>query len=117
MKVLFWIGVGWLVYVYVGYPLILAVLARIGRRIHPVIKDDYLPSVSVLVSARNEEKDIGWKVAETLAWDYPRDRLEVLVASDASDDRTDEILQGIKDPRLKLVRMEKRSGKGVALNR
>jgi cellulose synthase/poly-beta-1,6-N-acetylglucosamine synthase-like glycosyltransferase len=116
MTALFWIGILWIAYVYVGYPLILALLARI-QRVHPVMKDDFLPTVSVLISARNEEKDIGWKAAETLAWDYPRDRLELLVASDASEDRTEEILRAIKDPRLKLARMERRSGKGVALNR
>ena len=116
MTALFWIGVLWIGYVYVTYPLILALLGKI-HRVHPVIKDDFLPTVSVLISARNEEKDIGWKATETLAWDYPRDRLEVLVASDASEDRTEEILQAIKDSRLKVVRMERRSGKGVALNR
>lgn len=116
MTALFWIGILWIGYVYAGYPLVLALLARV-RRVHPLMKDDFLPSVSVLISARNEEKDIGWKVRETLTWDYPRDRLELLVASDASEDRTEEILQAIKDPRLKLARMERRSGKGVALNR
>ena len=116
MTALFWIGVLWIGYVYVAYPLILALLGKI-QRVHPVIKDDFLPTVSVLISARNEEKDIGWKVTETLAWDYARDRLELLIASDASEDRTEEILQAIKDPRLKVVRMERRSGKGVALNR
>jgi len=116
MTALFWTGVLWIGYVYAGYPLILWLLA-IVRRVRPLIKDDFLPSVSVLISARNEEMDIAWKVAETLSWDYPSDRLELLVASDASDDRTDEILQSIKDPRLKFVRMERRGGKGVALNR
>jgi len=116
MTALFWIGVLWIGYVYVAYPLILALLGKI-QRVHPIIKDDFLPTVSVLISARNEEKDIGWKVTETLAWDYARDRLELLIASDASEDRTEEILQAIKDPRLKVVRMERRSGKGVALNR
>jgi cellulose synthase/poly-beta-1,6-N-acetylglucosamine synthase-like glycosyltransferase len=117
MTAVFWTGVLWMGYVYVGYPLVLAVLVRAGRRVHPVTKDDFLPTVSVLISARNEEKDIGWKVTETLEWDYPRERLEVLVASDASEDRTDEILRGIEDSRLKPIRMERRSGKGVALNR
>lgn len=117
MTVLFWLGVLWISYVYAAYPLILVLLARLGWRVDPVVDDGLFPSVSVLISARNEEKDIGWKVAETLAWDYPSDRLEVLVASDASEDRTEEILQGIRDARLKLVRMEHRSGKGVALNR
>jgi cellulose synthase/poly-beta-1,6-N-acetylglucosamine synthase-like glycosyltransferase len=116
MTILFWVAVAWLAYVYAGYPLIVAVLALV-RRVRPEMRDDFLPSVSVLIAARNEEKDIGWKVAETLQWDYPADRLEVLVASDASDDRTDEIVQKIKDPRLTFVRMEARGGKNRALNR
>jgi cellulose synthase/poly-beta-1,6-N-acetylglucosamine synthase-like glycosyltransferase len=117
MTVLFWIGLIWISYVYVGYPLILAVLARVGRRVHPVIDDDFLPSVSVLIAARNEQKDIGWKVRQTLRWHYPSDRLDVLVASDASEDRTDEIVRRINDPRLTFVRMESRAGKNTALNR
>jgi len=87
------------------------------RPVRPTVEEGFLPSVSVLVSARNEERDIGWKVAETLAWNYPADLLQVLVASDASEDRTDEILRSVKDIRLTFVRMEKRSGKNAALNR
>lgn len=110
------IGVVWLGYVFVGYPLLLAAVARL-RRISPVVREDFRPTVSVLISARNEEKDIGWKVRETLTWDYPPERLEVWVASDASDDRTDEILRSVKDPRFHFVRMERRGGKNRALNR
>jgi len=72
--------------------------------------------VSVLISARNEEKDIGWKVRQTLKWDYPGE-LEVLVASDASEDGTDAVLQSIDHPRLRYTRMAARSGKNAALNR
>jgi cellulose synthase/poly-beta-1,6-N-acetylglucosamine synthase-like glycosyltransferase len=115
MIVLFWIGVAWLGYVYVGYPVILALLA-LARRVRPAARNDFLPGVSVLIAARNEEKDIGWKVTETLQWDYPPEQLEILVASDASDDHTDEIVRMIKDPRVTLIRMEKRGGKGRALN-
>jgi cellulose synthase/poly-beta-1,6-N-acetylglucosamine synthase-like glycosyltransferase len=68
------------------------------------------------VSARNEQKDIAWKIKETLAWDYPADKLELLIASDASDDGTDEIVNGVKDARLRFIRLEKRSGKNQALN-
>jgi cellulose synthase/poly-beta-1,6-N-acetylglucosamine synthase-like glycosyltransferase len=113
---LFWLGVTWLGYVYVIYPFILLILALL-HRVRPVMRDDFLPTVSVLISAHNEERDIGWKVNETLRWEYPPDRLEVLVASDASEDRTDEIVRAIKNPRLTFVRMESRGGKGAALNR
>ena len=111
----FWASVSLIVYTYAGYPILLWVLGRF-KHVRPQKRDAYVPSVSVLISARNEAQDIGWKVAETLAWDYPADRLEVLVASDASEDRTDEIVRGIGDPRVTLARMEKRSGKGRALN-
>jgi biofilm PGA synthesis N-glycosyltransferase PgaC len=115
MIVLFWLGVGWLAYVYVGYPLLLAMLGLI-RRVHPVVHDGELPSVSVLLAARNEERDIGWKLRQTLAWDYPRHRLEVLVASDASTDRTDDLVREIQDPRLRFLRLDERAGKNTALN-
>lgn len=116
MILLFVLAVLWLTWVYVGYPAVLVVLARLFPVCHR-LRTGPLPAVSVLISARNEEKDIGWKVAQTLAWDYPADQLEVLVASDASDDGTDEILRGLKDPRVKFFRMEHRVGKNAALNR
>ncbi len=65
MTGLFWLGVGWLAYVYVGYPILLAVLALV-RRVRPDVRDDALPRVSVLLAARNEERDIGWKLRQTL---------------------------------------------------
>ncbi len=107
-------GAVWLAYVYAGYPAVLAALSLL-RPVRAKRKEGYAPPVSVLISARNEEKDIGWKVAESLAWDYPGE-LEILVASDASTDRTDEVLGGIRDTRLKWIRTEKRGGKGRALN-
>lgn len=113
---LFCIGVAWLAYVYAGYPFFLWV-SGFWRKFEPRFEGDYLPKVSVLISARNEEKDIEWKVRETLSWNYPSDRLELIVASDASADRTDEILQSIHDARLRYVRMESRVGKNEALNR
>jgi len=116
MKAVFWVGVAWLAYVYVGYPLVLWVIGSLGGKQFDT-RADCLPVVSVLISARNEEKDIGWKVKETLNWNYPPERLEVLVASDASEDRTDEILRSIADPRLRYVRNSQRTGKNPALNR
>ena len=112
----FWLGVVWLSYVYVGYP---ALLWFIGlfRSFHPSFSDSYLPTVSVLISARNERRDIGWKIAETLAWNYPKENLELLVASDASEDGTDEILKTVTDCRFRFLRLENRVGKNEALNR
>lgn len=113
---IFWLSVAWLAYVYAGYPAFLW-LAGAWRKFEPQASADYSPKVSVLISARNEERDIEWKVRETLSWNYPAEQLELIVASDASEDRTDEILQNIRDPRLRYVRMETRVGKNEALNR
>jgi cellulose synthase/poly-beta-1,6-N-acetylglucosamine synthase-like glycosyltransferase len=113
---LFWLGVSWLAYVYVGYPVLLWFVG-LFRAFHPEIRDSFSPSVSVLISARNEQRDIGWKIAETLKWDYPEKQLEVVVASDASEDGTDEILRGVGDSRFRFLRLEERAGKNEALNR
>jgi cellulose synthase/poly-beta-1,6-N-acetylglucosamine synthase-like glycosyltransferase len=116
VEAIFWLGVVWVGYVWIGYPVILAVVS-IGRRFRAVTADDYYPMVSVLIAARNEQRDIGWKLVETLGWDYPEDRLEVLVGSDASSDGTDDAIRSVRDPRLTFVRNEERSGKNRTLNR
>src|SRR5690242_757494 len=116
MKVLFWLSAAWLLYVFVGYPLVLWVIGRFRRTRYTSAENFELP-VSVLISARNEEKDIAWKIKETLEWNYPPDKLEVLVASDASEDRTDEILASIRDSRLRVLRNSQRAGKNSSLNR
>src|SRR5208282_4328794 len=99
MKAAFVAGALWLAYVYAGYPLLLALVA-LRRRVRPLISNEFLPPVTVMIAAHNEEKDLGWKIAETLGWDYPADKLDVLVASDASDDSTDEVVRRLADPRV-----------------
>jgi poly-beta-1,6-N-acetyl-D-glucosamine synthase len=115
LLVLFAFGFLWLIYVYLGYPISLWLIGN-RRCFRSETRDNFLPSLSILISARNEEKDIGWKIVETLNWDYPKDRLELLIASDASEDRTDEIIRGVNDPRLKYLRLQRRVGKNEALN-
>lgn len=115
MNAIFWIAVAWLVYVYLGYPLVLWVMGwfqQVRHHAEPAVR----PPVSVLISARNEEKDIAWKIKQTLEWNYPAGQLEILVASDASEDRTDDILASIFDPRLRYVRNTQRIGKNASLN-
>ena len=113
-QVSFWVAVGVLVYVYVGYPALLAVLSLFSRVRKPI--PDYYPRLSVLIAAYNEEAGIGRKIEETLALEYPPDRLEILVLSDASTDRTDSIVKSFPDPRVRLLRMEERRGKTHAQN-
>lgn len=99
-------------YVYVGYPLTLALLARLRPR--PVERADIIPSVSLIVAAHNEEKVIGRKIENSLALDYPN--FEIIVASDCSTDRTEEIVASYGDKGVKLYRQKERRGKTAACN-
>ena len=89
LEVLFWASVALIVYAHAGYPLLLWPLAR-GRRPPPERAGEHLPRVSLVVAAYDEETVIERKVQNALALDYPRERLEVIVASDGSSDRTAE---------------------------
>ena len=105
---------GILLYVYVGYPLLLAVLAPLFRRPEP--RDGYTPTLSVLISAYNEEGAIARKIEQTLCLEYPPDKLEIVVVSDGSSDRTPDIVEQIRDPRVRLLRIASRGGKTNAQN-
>jgi cellulose synthase/poly-beta-1,6-N-acetylglucosamine synthase-like glycosyltransferase len=113
-RLVFWAAGLLLFYVYAGYPLLLAVIALFVRRKRP--EPGYFPRISVLIAAYNEEAAIERKIRQTLALDYPADKLEVLVLSDCSTDRTDEIVKMFPDPRVRLVRMPERRGKTYAQN-
>ena len=113
--IVFWACAGILFYVYVGYPLLLALIASFVRR--EKAEPGYAPMLSILIAAYNEEAGIARKLEQTLALDYPADKMEILVLSDGSTDRTDEIVKSYPDPRVRLLRMEPRRGKTHAQNR
>lgn len=102
-----------IVWVYVGYPIVLGVGAWLRRK--PVARAPVTPDVTLVICAYNEERDIRRKLEECCAADYPPDRLEILVASDGSTDRTDDIVREFA-PRVRLLRVEGRGGKTVAQN-
>ncbi len=114
MQVLFWILVGAVFWTYLGYPCLLALLALLGRR--KIRSEEIEPSISVIIAAFNEEKSIAQKLENTLALDYPHEKLEVIVASDCSIDRTHAIVDGFRDHGVKLVAMSQRGGKTAAQN-
>ncbi len=103
-----------LFYVHAGYPLLLAVIAMFVRRRRP--EPGYAPQISVLIAAYNEEAAIERKIRQTLELEYPAEKMEVLVLSDCSTDRTDEIVKTFPDPRVRMVRMAERGGKTHAQN-
>jgi cellulose synthase/poly-beta-1,6-N-acetylglucosamine synthase-like glycosyltransferase len=113
VKGLFWASLGALAWTHVGYPAAAAAAARLRGR--PVRTDARLePHVSVIVAAYNEETVIERRLENLLALDYPADKLELVVASDASSDRTDELAESF-GPRVTLVRCP-RGGKVAAQN-
>ena len=113
-KIVFWLAALLLFYVYAGYPLSLAAIGLFVRRRRP--EPGYFPRLSVLIAAYNEEEAIARKIEQTLALEYPADKLEVLVLSDCSTDRTDEIVNTFPDKRVRLIRMAERRGKTYAQN-
>ena len=103
-----------LLYAYFGYPLALAALARLSPV--AVQRDEgFLPEVTLLIVAFNEEKEIEAKLNNSLSLDYPPDRLRIIVASDGSTDGTNAIVGKYRD-RVELLAFAGNRGKIVALN-
>ncbi|HSG46180.1 MAG TPA: glycosyltransferase, partial [Longimicrobiales bacterium] len=106
-----------LVYTYVGYPATLWILARLWPSSPlPLGDPDPWPTVSICVPAFNEEGQIRELIRSLLALDYPRDRLQILIVSDASDDATDDIVREYAGDGVELLRMKERGGKNRAEN-
>ncbi len=114
-RFVFWGGVTALAWTHVGYPLAAAVGARLRPR--PVRRDEIMPAVTLIVAAHDEEDVIERRVENLLQLDYPADKLEIVVASDASGDRTDDLVEAIatREPRVRLIRAP-RGGKVAAQN-
>jgi poly-beta-1,6-N-acetyl-D-glucosamine synthase len=90
MRLTFWLSTATVLYVYVGYPLLLAVWARLRSRPVPRVAADTTdpPSVSIVIAARNEAERLPARIANLLALDYPPDRRQIIVVSDGSTDAT-----------------------------
>lgn len=112
--ILFSAGIGLFAYTYLLYPGFLRVLG-VGRSgSGPPHDPDVWPTVSVALPAYNEEHQIAETLESLVSLDYPKDRLQILVVSDASTDRTDEIVRAYGDRGVELLRVPERQGKGAA---
>jgi cellulose synthase/poly-beta-1,6-N-acetylglucosamine synthase-like glycosyltransferase len=111
----FFVSAAAIVWSYAIYPLLLA-LAPPQRHVQTGDPRDW-PSVSVLISVYNEEKHIVTRIENLLKLDYPGDKLEILIGSDGSTDRTNELVRTFPDARVKLRAFEQREGKPSVLNR
>ena len=114
-EIIFWGSVGLILYTYAGYPLILIAWSKLAPR--PVKKEPMTPSVSLVICAYNEAQVIHKKLKNCLALDYPKDKLEIIVASDGSTDETDKIVKQFSSKGIKLLRPSfERAGKALALS-
>lgn len=117
---IYWAGLFLLVYPYLIYPVLLKILS-----LNSVESGDWpepaseLPSLTLIISAYNEAAIIAKKLDNSLRLNYPEDKLEIMVISDASDDGTDEIVREYaqEDSRIRLLRQEERLGKTAGLNK
>src|SRR4051812_19859694 len=117
MQIIFWCCAGVVIYAYAVYPVIIFVCSRVfGRtRTVPVVSDDHLPVITLLIAAHNEEAVVEQRILNALALDYPAEKMEIVIASDGSDDRTVEIVRKYAH-RVRLLNYVERRGKAATLN-
>jgi len=112
---LFWASVLFIIYTYLGYPLLIALFARLfgtdGKY------EEYFPSVTLMIPAYNEESCIAEKLENSLRLDYPRDKLQIMVVADGSSDNTPGIVKSYQDRSVMLSYIPERNGKMAAITR
>jgi len=118
IEIAFFVSAGLIVYQQLGYPLVLAAIRALRRRADPPGAPGELPSVSLVVAANDEAGVIGERIANALAMDYPREKLQIIVASDGSSDRTAEAARAAgADLVLDLERAGKVAAQNAAVER
>lgn len=115
-EIIFWLSLAAVFYAYFGYPALLFLLSGLTRREIRAGNRDYTPTVSLLIPVHNEEAVIERKLSNTFSIDYPAERLEVIIVSDGSTDRTKEIVGRNLSGRMRFLELPTRSGKAAALN-
>lgn len=116
MLSIFWLCLGLICYVYIGYPILITALASVRQR--RIDAAPIHPTVSLIVCAYNEEDIIGRKIENSLSLNYPAHLLEVIVVNDGSTDRTSSIISKYTDkPDITIVHSPVREGKAAAMNR
>ncbi|MCS7466755.1 glycosyltransferase family 2 protein [Stieleria sp. ICT_E10.1] len=114
IQILFWVACLGFATPFLLYPVGLYLLSRLRPKL---AVGNAVPTATLVISAFNEEGVIGEKLQNALALEYPSGQFEIMVISDGSDDRTDEIVAGYGDPRIRLCRLQPRGGKSAGLSR
>lgn len=118
-EITFWLCLGLLFYAYIGYGILLFILVRLKRLLgidkQKPFNSEYLPEVTLMVAAYNEKDFIEEKIHNSLAIDYPEDKLKYLFITDGSDDGTPDLVAKYKE--IKLMHEPTRAGKIAAVHR
>lgn len=114
ITLLFWLFLFTILYTYLGYPLLLRLLSSFMP--DPETISTQTPLVTLLITAYNEESVIADKIENSLVLDYPRDRLQILVAADGSNDQTTNIVESFAEQGVELSYSKERKGKVAAIN-
>lgn len=115
LAILFWLSVLFIFYTYIGYPLLIALRARLFPK--RASYSERLPSLTFLIPAYNEEAYISNKLENTLSLHYPRDKMQILVAADGSTDQTPRIVESYRARGVELAYIPERNGKMAAITR
>ena len=113
-EIIFWFAALTILYTYLGYSLFIMFLSRFFN--NTVKRGAIEPKVTFLITAYNEAKNIAAKLENTIAQDYPKNKFEIIVASDGSTDRTDEIVRQFSNHGVRLIRVDGRVGKTETQN-
>jgi len=114
MEFILWTSIVLIIYCYFGYPFLIFFVAKFFKR--SVAKKKFSPTVSIVLSVYDEEDFIKQKMENLLAVDYPPDKIEFLVGSDGSMDKTNEIIKSFDDPRIHFIEKHERNGKMMVVN-
>jgi poly-beta-1,6-N-acetyl-D-glucosamine synthase len=117
LKLIFFLGVALTFYSYIGYGLLIWILVKIRDSVKPkkVEINDFLPDVTLIIAAYNEEDFIRTKIKNTLSLDYPEGQLKIIFITDGSSDSTPAIVE--QHPRIQLLHQQNRDGKVAAMHR
>ncbi len=115
IAILFWGSIFLILYAYLGYPALVWFFARFKSQ--DFSEEKYEPSVTLLIAAYNESAAIAKKIENSLALDYPREKFQILITNDGSDDGTDKIVRSYANRGVEMVSGAARQGKMIAIKR
>ncbi|MEP0711448.1 MAG: glycosyltransferase family 2 protein, partial [Algoriphagus sp.] len=117
MEFIFWLSIGIIFYTFLGYGVVITLLSKLKKKkkTYPILDEEDLPEVTLLIACYNEEEIVADKVKNSLALNYPKDRLQITFVTDGTTDGSLDLLT--QYPQVKIDHSSARKGKIAAINR